>query len=121
MGQAWLLFNLTRGTCTCCGPSRMLEFAPYRCVHANLAAALRPGSAWSGHRLVLSGDYDTNRSHMVAYVRAHGLAFAEGVERISALYGCSEPELDWPPRNLYYLVTDGPLSHTSDTEKLRSS
>jgi hypothetical protein len=52
------LFNLTRGTYTICGGSRMLEFGQYRGFHMRLANALRPGGLWHGHRVVLSGDYD---------------------------------------------------------------
>ena len=120
MGQYWELFNLTRGTHTNCGGIQMAEFAPCRALHANLAAALRPGGAWSGHRLVLSGDYDTNRSHVAAYLRAHGLAVAQKTKRVASLYSAASPsQVEWPPKNLYTLISNGPLSRTSDTKLLR--
>ena len=97
-----MLFNLTRGTYTICGGSRMLEFGQYRGFHMRLANALRPGGLWHGHRVVLSGDYDDNQKHVAAYLRAHGLAI--------------DPEAEVPPfRNLYTLAcSDGPMGHTSD-------
>ena len=101
-----MLFNLTRGTYTVCGGSRMLEFGQYRGFHMRLTNALRPGGLWSGHRVVLSGDYDNNQKHVAAYLRAHGLAI--------------DPEADVPPfRNLYALAnSNGPMGLTSDGMRL---
>ena len=97
-----MLFNLTRGTDPVCGWTRMLEFGQYRGFHMRLNSALRPGGLWSGHRVVLSGDYDDNQKHVAAYLRAHGLAV--------------DPEAEVPPfKNLYKLAcSDGPMRYTSD-------
>ena len=108
MGQYWMLFNLTRGTYTGCGGIQLVEFSSDPVLHRNLTRALRPGGLWSGHRVLLSGDYDGNAAHVAAYLRAHGLALAAD----------APPELE-RPKNVYELVTArGIMGCTDDRRQL---
>jgi hypothetical protein len=118
MGQYWLSVNLTRGRYAHGGAAKLAELASGKHPRASylprLVAALRPGGLWSGHRVLLTGDYDDDRRGRVdAYLAVHGLmkkkqTSEEDEERAAArATSC-----------LYSLLWSGPLSGTNDEYKL---
>jgi hypothetical protein len=120
MGQYWLTVNLTRGSFAYSGASKLLELAydtrPGVGYPARLVTALRPGGLWSGHRVLLTGDYDDDRHGRVdAYLAAHGLAKAAGEEAEARRAAKSYYTSGY---NLYMLLADGPLSSTDDRREL---
>jgi hypothetical protein len=121
MGQYWLTVNLTRGRYAYGSASKLWELAydtrPGVGYPARLVTALRPGGLWSGHRVLLTGDYDDDRHGRVAtYLAALGLANkAAGDEEAEARRAAVS---FFPGYNLYNLLADGPLSSTNDKHEL---
>jgi hypothetical protein len=115
MGQYWLTVNLTRGRYAYGGAAKLAELAGGTHARfsypARLVAALRPGGLWSGHRVLLTGDYDDDRRGRVeAYLAVHGLTKKARQKDIDDTAGDGEVSTDC----LYQLLSSGPLSGTDD-------
>jgi hypothetical protein len=122
MGQCWLTVNLTRGRYAYGSASKLWELAsdsrPGVGYPARLVTALRPGGLWSGHRVLLTGDYDDDRhGRVAAYLAAHGLAKAANEAEEQARCVAAGLSYDYE-YNLYSLLSDGPLSGTDDKHAL---
>jgi hypothetical protein len=120
MGQYWLSVNLTRGRYAHGGDAELAELAggkhPRASYLPRLVAALRPGGLWSGHRVLLTGDYDDDkRGRVDAYLAVHGL-----MKKVKTGEDATPEERAAARATscLYSLLWSGPLSGTSDKYEL---
>jgi hypothetical protein len=115
MGQLWLLCNLSRGCFVPRLTGKLRELLSGEDFALRAQAALRqPGGAWSGDRVLLTGDGDDDRGGRVAaYLAARGLALLpDAAPHRDGGYLGNDP---YCVGNLYRLLSDdGPLRGTAD-------